>query len=46
MHLQRNFVSTRDTLQLALKDQISLLEDRLKLELGVKSLDIDYQWLS
>ena len=43
VHLQRNYVSTRDTLQFFLKDTISLLDDRLKLDLGFKTLDIDYE---
>lgn len=43
VHLQRDYVSTRDTIQLFVKDTISLLDDRLKVDLGVKALDIDYQ---
>lgn len=43
VHLQRDFVSTRETRQLFLQDVISLLDDRLKVELGVKALDIDYE---
>lgn len=43
VHLQRDFVSTRKTRQLFLQDVISLLDDRLKIELGVKALDIDYE---
>nr|WP_314528778.1 TonB-dependent receptor [uncultured Brevundimonas sp.] len=42
VHRQRDFVSTRETTQLFLQDVISLLDDRLKIELGVKALDIDY----
>jgi len=42
VHLQRNYVSKRDTIELFVKDTISLLDDRLKLDLGAKSLDIDY----
>lgn len=42
VHRQRNFVSTRETRQFFLQDVISLLDDRLKIELGVKALDIDY----
>ncbi|MBN9318700.1 MAG: TonB-dependent receptor, partial [Caulobacterales bacterium] len=42
VHLQRNYVSTRDTVEFFLKDTISLLDDALKIELGFKSLDIDY----
>jgi len=43
VHRQRDFVSTRETRQLFIQDVISLLDDRLKVELGVKALDIDYQ---
>jgi iron complex outermembrane receptor protein len=43
VHRQRDYVSRRDTLQLSLKDVISLYGDRLKLELGAKALDIDYR---
>jgi iron complex outermembrane receptor protein len=43
VHRQRDFVSTRETRQLFLQDVISLLDDRLKVELGVKALDIDYE---
>src|SRR5690606_23404639 len=42
-HLQRDFVSTRDTLQLFVEDQISLFNDRLNITLGVKALSIDYE---
>lgn len=42
VHRQRDFVSTRETTQLFLQDVISLFDDRLKVELGVKALDIDY----
>ena len=43
VHRQRDFVSTRETRQLFIQDVISLLDDRLKVELGVKALDIDYE---
>jgi len=43
VHRQRDFQSTRDTRQLFVKDTISLMENRLKVELGVKALDIDYE---
>jgi iron complex outermembrane recepter protein len=43
VHLQRDYVSTRETQQLFIQDVISLLDGRLKLELGVKALDIDYE---
>ena len=42
-YFRRDYVSTRDTLQLYLKDTFSLLDDRLTMTLGVKSLDIDYE---
>jgi len=43
VHLQRNHTSTRDTVEFHLKDTISLLNDDLKVEIGFKSLDIDYE---
>jgi iron complex outermembrane receptor protein len=43
VHLQRNYVSTRQTTQFFLKDTLSLVDDRLKLELGFKGTDIDYK---
>ncbi|MEJ1964132.1 MAG: TonB-dependent receptor [Gammaproteobacteria bacterium] len=43
VHLQRDFVSTRDTLQLFVKDTISLVNDRLKIDLGARSTSIDYK---
>ena len=42
VHRQRDFVSTRETRQLFIQDVIGLFDDRLKIELGVKALDIDY----
>ncbi|HQT53115.1 MAG TPA: TonB-dependent receptor [Phenylobacterium sp.] len=42
VHLQRNYVSTRDTVEFFLKDTIGLLDDRLKIDLGLKSLSVDY----
>ncbi|WP_132089594.1 TonB-dependent receptor [Caulobacter sp. BK020] len=42
VHLQRDYVSTRDTTQFFLKDTLSLLDENLKLELGFKTLDVDY----
>lgn len=42
VHLQRDYVSTRDSVQLFLKDTIGLLDDRLKVDLGFKALLIDY----
>ena len=43
VHLQRNYVSTRKTTQLFLKDTLSLMNDDLKLEIGFKTLDVDYE---
>jgi iron complex outermembrane receptor protein len=43
VHLQRNYTSTRQTTQFFLKDTLSLLDDDLKLELGFKTLDVDYE---
>ncbi len=43
VHLQRNYTSTRQTTQFFLKDTLSLLDDDLKLELGFKTLDVDYK---
>ena len=41
-YYRRNYTSTRKTTQLYLKDTVSLLEDRLNVALGVKSLSVDY----
>ncbi len=41
-YYRRNYTSTRKTTQLYLKDTISLLEDKLNVELGVKTLSVDY----
>jgi iron complex outermembrane receptor protein len=41
-YYRRNYTSTRKTTQLYLKDTISLMDDRLNVEVGVKSLNIDY----
>ena len=43
VHLQRNYVSTRKTTQIFLKDTIGLFDDRLKLDVGFKGLNIDYE---
>ncbi|MBJ7411140.1 MAG: TonB-dependent receptor [Phenylobacterium sp.] len=43
VHLQRNYTSNRKTLQIFVKDTISLLDDRLKVDVGFKGLDIDYE---
>ncbi|MEQ3651283.1 TonB-dependent receptor [Hyphomonas sp.] len=41
-YYRRDYVSVRDTMQYYLKDTISLMEDRLNVEVGAKLLDIDY----
>ncbi len=43
VHLQRNFTSVRDSTQFSIKDTIALLDGRLKLDLGVKALNLDYK---
>lgn len=43
VHRQRDFTSTRQTRQFFIKDEIVLLDVRLKLELGIKALDVDYE---
>lgn len=43
VYYRRNYEATRETTQLFIKDTISLLEDALKIEVGVKALSIDYQ---
>ena len=43
VHRQRDFKSKRESVQLYAKDVISLLDNRLKIELGIKSLDVDYE---
>lgn len=42
VHLQRNFVSVRHSTQFSVKDTIALLENRLKLDLGFKALNLEY----
>jgi len=42
-YFRRNYESTRETTQVFIKDTISLLDDQLNVELGVKALSIDYQ---
>lgn len=42
-YYRRNYTSYRETTQLYLKDTISLMDDRLNVEVGVKSLNIDYK---
>jgi iron complex outermembrane receptor protein len=43
VHLQRNFTSVRDSSQFSIKDTVALLDDRLKLDLGFKALNLDYK---
>ncbi len=43
VHLQRNYESRRKTTQIFLKDTLSLFDERLKLDVGFKGLDIDYE---
>jgi len=42
-YYRRAYESTRDTVQVFIKDKISLLDDKLNVEVGVKALSIDYQ---
>jgi len=42
VYFRRDYVSVRETKQYYLKDTVSLLDDKLALELGLKMLDIDY----
>lgn len=41
-YYRRKYTSNRKTTQFYLKDTMSLLEDRLNLEVGVKTLSVDY----
>lgn len=41
-YFRRDYTSTRKTTQLYLKDTVSLLDDRLAVEAGFKSLNVDY----
>ena len=41
-YYRRDYTSYRETVQLYLKDTISLLDDRLNVEVGIKSLNVDY----
>ena len=43
VHKQRNYTSTRNTTQAFLKDTIGLLDDALKIELGFRATNIDYE---
>ncbi|WP_321489983.1 TonB-dependent receptor domain-containing protein [uncultured Hyphomonas sp.] len=42
-YYRRDYTSTRKTTQFYLKDTISLMEDKLNVEVGVKSLSVDYE---
>lgn len=41
-YYRRDYTTIRETVQLYLKDTISLMNDRLNVEVGVKSLSVDY----
>lgn len=41
-YYRRDYTSVRDTTQLYIKDTISLMDDDLKVEVGFKSLSVDY----
>ena len=41
-YFRRDYTTTRDTTQFYLKDTISLMDDRLNVEVGVKQLAVDY----
>lgn len=43
VHAQRDYKSLRETQQFFLKDTLTLLDAKLKLELGFKATDIDYK---
>jgi iron complex outermembrane receptor protein len=43
VYLRRDYRSERRTTQVSLKDTISLANDKLKLELGVKALNLNYE---
>ncbi len=42
VHYQRDYRSRTETTQLFVKDTLALMDDKLKLEAGIKALDIDY----
>ena len=42
-YFRRDYTATRDTTQFYVKDTISLMDDRLALEVGLKLLEIDYE---
>ena len=41
-YFRRNYKAVRDTTQFFIKDTISLLDDRARVEVGVKTLSVDY----
>ncbi|AAK25398.1 TonB-dependent receptor [Caulobacter vibrioides] len=43
VHAQRDYTSLRETKQFFLKDTLTLMDAKLKLELGFKATDIDYK---
>lgn len=43
VYYRRNYNSERDTLQLFAKDSVSLADDRLVVDIGIKALAIDYR---
>lgn len=43
VHYQRNYRSNRETLQLFVKAVLALADDRLKVDAGFKTLDINYR---
>jgi len=43
VHAQRDYKSLRETKQFFVKDTVTLLDAKLKLELGFKATDIDYK---
>ena len=43
VYFRRDYRSRRDTIQLFIKDTLSLMDDNLQLTFGVKALDLDYR---
>lgn len=43
VYLRRDYTSKRDTTQIFLKDRLSLLDEKLSVELGFKGLDLKYR---
>ncbi|MEM6626480.1 MAG: TonB-dependent receptor [Pseudomonadota bacterium] len=42
-YFRRDYVSTREAIQYYVKDTISLMNDKLSVEVGFKGLDVDYE---